>query len=330
MKTEQEFANFAKSNLTVLFAPLEEIRRKIVNMIFLIIAICLSLGGISLLLTIIFQNGLPLFILSAISLLLSVLIYCFYIEHNYTAYKADYKNKIISEIIKFVDPSLAYNPQSGIARSKYMMSGIFTRAPDRFHSEDHIYGVMGKTQIEFSELHSEYKTETTDKNGHKREQWHTIFKGIFIIADFNKEFKGRTVVLPDFAEKFLGFIGQKLQSWNFTRDQLIKLEDPEFEKLFVVYGIDQIESRYILTPSLMRRMIEFNTKAKKLCRGDLSFSFVGSKLFVAISCSKNLFEPTIFTTVNDMTTMTDYFSFINLSAGVIEALDLNTRIWTKT
>ena len=136
--------------------------------------------------------------------------------------------------------------------------------------------------------------------------------------------------MPDFAEKFFGFIGQTLQSWNLTRGQLIKLEDPEFERLFVVYGSDQVEARYILSPALMSRMVEFNAKAKKLCGGDLSFSFVGSKLFIAIPCSKALFEPTIFRSVNDLRTLIDYFSFINLSAGVVEELELNTRIWTKS
>ena len=49
-------------------------------------------------------------------------------------------------------------------------------------------------------------------------------------------------------------IGQKLQSFTtaFSKRQLIKLEDPEFEKLFAVYGDDQIEARYILTPALMQ------------------------------------------------------------------------------
>ena len=42
-------------------------------------------------------------------------------------------------------------------------------------------------------------------------------------ADFNKDFQGATVVLPDVAQRRLGFLGQQLQAMNIARGQLIKL-----------------------------------------------------------------------------------------------------------
>ncbi len=57
-------------------------------------------------------------------------------------------------------------------------------------------------------------------------------------------------MLPDFAEKLLGKFGQKFQK-SFTHGKLVKLENPEFEKEFVVYSSGQQEARYILTPVMM-------------------------------------------------------------------------------
>ena len=70
-----------------------------------------------------------------------------------------------------------------------------------------------------------------------------------------------TLLYPDTAEKMFGKFGQSLQSLNGKmahggRD-VVKLEDPEFEKEFVVYAHDQVEARYVLSPSLMRRLLEF-------------------------------------------------------------------------
>ncbi len=52
--------------------------------------------------------------------------------------------------------------------------------------------MIGYTAVEFSQVHAQYKTESsrTDSDGHTEtdEHWHTIFKGIFFIADFNKHF----------------------------------------------------------------------------------------------------------------------------------------------
>jgi hypothetical protein len=205
-----------------------------------------------------------------------------------------------------------------------MDSQIFLTHPDRYKCEDYVSGKIGETFIEFSEVHSEYKTETTDSKGNHHTQWHTIFMGLFFIADFNKNFSGTTVVLPDLAEKTFGFLGKIFQSWNLTRKgQLIKLEDPEFEKLFVVYGDNQITARYILTPGLMQRLVEFRNRLKNT----VYLSFKDSKVYLSISINRNLFEPRIFKSNEDFTLIKDYFDNLHLAGRIIEELNLNTRIW---
>ncbi len=70
----------------------------------------------------------------------------------------------------------------------------------------------------------------------KNRSCRTVFRGLFFIGDFNKHFTCKTVVLTDTAESLFGAFGKMFQAWNLARDQLIKLEDPEFEKLFVVWS----------------------------------------------------------------------------------------------
>jgi len=228
MKTHDEFAIFAKGVMRESCVPLENKRKLISGRIFFLFGILILFGFLSI---VSILAGSTIFFLGfmLIGFVACLCQYLFRIKPFFDEYKLAYKKLVIGEIVKFVEPSLSYQPASGIAQSKYMMSGIFTTIPDRYSSEDYISGKIDKTEIEFSEVHSQYKTEHTDSKGHKRTQWHTIFRGMFVISDFNKEFQGRTVILPDFAEKFLGFIGQTLQSWNMSRDQLIKLEDPDFE-----------------------------------------------------------------------------------------------------
>jgi hypothetical protein len=155
----------------------------------------------------------------------------------------------------------------------------------------------------------------------------TIFRGIFFVADFNKEFKGRTLVLPDTAERLFGrMIGNFLQSHNKERPPLVKLEDPEFEKLFVVYGDDQIQARYILSPSLMERMVSFRRKTGKKA----FFSFVENKIMMAVPYDRDLFEPRLLRSVMDPSEMEDHFENLEHIIGTVEDLSLNTRIWGKT
>ena len=145
------------------------------------------------------------------------------------------------------------------------------------------------------------------------------------MGDFNKHFKGRTVVLPDTAEKLFGGLGKLFQSWNIGRGELVKLEDPEFEKEFAVYGNDQVEARYILSTSLMKRIVDFKRKTGK----KIFLSFVGSRVFVAVSFRKDLFEPKVFSTVLAFEPIQEYFEDLQLAIGIVDDLNLNLRIWTK-
>ncbi len=240
-------------------------------------------------------------------------------------FKLEFKNTIISKIIAHVDPSLSYSPMGKISRGEFLSSTLFKHRIDRYRGEDLVNGQLDKTKLKFSELHAEYKTTTTDSKGRRQTQWHTIFKGLFFIADFNKHFNGRTVVLPDSAEKFFGRLGKKLQEWNVSRDDLIKMEDPEFEKEFVVYGTDQVEARYILSTALMRRILEF----KRKMRVPVHIGFVNSNLYMAINIKKNMFEPRILRTLLSFDLVKDYLEDLLLAVGIVEDMNLNTRIWTK-
>lgn len=239
-------------------------------------------------------------------------------------YRKNFKSRIISRIIKFVDDNLVYQPEGSVSKSDFVNSNIFRHSCDRFSGEDHISGVIGKTSIEFSEVVAQYKT-TTGSGSKKKTTYTTYFKGIFFIADFNKEFTTSTYVLPDIAEKTFGKLGQKLQSMNIGRGELIRLENPEFEKEFVVYGKDQVESRYILSTSLMQRILDF----KKKWNAKVYLSFIHSKVHIAIYMKKNLFETRLFKSIVDYKFIEENMNYLVLLTDIVEDLNLNTRIWTK-
>ena len=239
-------------------------------------------------------------------------------------YRLNFKTKIITKITGFADESITYSPEGTVSQDEFINSGIFRQLCNSFKGEDHFHGKIGKTAIEFSEVVARHRT-TSGTGSKSKEHYTTIFKGIFFVADFNKHFKTHTLVLPDTAEKLFGKIGQNLQSMSFDRGELIKLEDPEFEKEFCVYGDDQIEARYILSPALMQRIVEF----KRKWNTKVYLSFKDSKVYIAIKLNKNLFETRLFKSIVDYTFIEENIRFLILLTGIVEDLNLNTRIWTK-
>jgi len=246
---------------------------------------------------------------------------------KFGAYKDRYKEDIVREIFRLVDPDLTYIPHNRIPSADYHQSELFLKGVDRYQGDDYCQGVIGKTAFEFSELHTEYKTTTTDSKGRTRTQWHTIFRGIFFHADFNKYIKSKTFVLPDTAESILGsWLGQFFQSKNFSRDQLVKMEDVTFEKRFVVYSDDQIDARYILTPNMMTRIIELQEKVGN----QIFLAFKGNRVYIAVSYGRNNFEPRLFSSGVAYQDVETIHTLLTNTLAIVEDLNLNTRIWTKS
>ncbi len=103
------------------------------------------------------------------------------------------------------------------------------------------------------------------------------------------------------------------------------MENVEFEKNFVVFSNDQVEARYILTPSLMEKILKLKTTFKVTP----NLAFHGSHVYVAISM-KDMFEPALFGDVTGREQLQYFLTIVKQVAGIVEELDLNTRIWTKS
>ena len=317
---QQLYERDLKPDLTKLEAKRIEIRNR-----------SLLIGAISLVVIAIAGGffGQAGFIVSGI---LAVIIGAVVTSGPMSEYRQQFKEQLIGRLIATYHPGIDYDPHRGISRNEFQQSQIYRHRIDRYKGEDLLTGIVEKTAFRFSEVHAEYKTTTTDSKGRRRTHWHTIFFGLFLVADFNKSFAGLTLVVPDQAERHFGGIGKMLQSWGAKLGaqpgELVKLEDPEFEQLFAVYAADQVEARYILSTSLMQRLVAFQKQMNK----PIALSFVNANLHLAISTRKNYFEPPSIWTGSAMLALEDvkeYLADLKMAQDIIEDLNLNLRIWGK-
>lgn len=238
------------------------------------------------------------------------------------AYTHAFKDNIIHPLIRQIDNSLNYAKTRHVSRAYFERSKLFRKHIDRYNGNDLVKGELDGVKIQFSDIHAEYKTRGSKGKTH----WHTIFQGLFIVADFNKHFQAQTIVLPDKAEKLFGkMIGSWLQRNNMGREALIKMDDPTFEQHFVVYGTHQVEARYILTHSMMKRLLDY----KKRIKVPLYISFVDKQIFLALEYNKDLFEPTVFSSLLKYGLIVEYVRTLQLAVGMIEELKLNEKLWSK-
>ena len=315
--------NFRELYSTTLIPKLTELdktRKSILDLIKKHILISLVPLGIFGYISVLYETPIPIGIVAV-----ACIGYAFYkINPLWSSYYSAFKQQVIKQIIHFIDDTLTYSPTDCISRGRFEECGIFRTHIDRYSGDDLVTGKIDSTDMKFSEVHAEYKTQTTDSKGRTQTHWHTIFKGLLFSADFNKHFSVSTYVLTDTAEKLFGSFGTKFQKFSGHGD-LVKLEDPEFEKSFVVYSSDQTEARYILSSSLMKRILDYKIKSKK----NIQLSFISSRLFVAVPYGKDLFEPKLFGEITDFESVEEYYNDLKLVLELIEDLNLNMRIWTK-
>ena len=258
--------------------------------------------------------------------IIAAIIYHFTAGKRKAAYLARFKTQVIQDILKAMAPQIQYTGSEGIPESTFDNSGLFNHNSDRYSSEDGFRGTIGKTDVFFSEVHAEYKTTTRDSKGNTKTSYHTFFDGLFMIADFHKHFRSSVLVLPDVAEKSFGLLGKKLQSFRpFSDGKLVYMEDPEFEKQFVVYGSDQAEARYILSTAMLRRILDL----KDQWQDDVRLHFRNSNALIAISHKHNLFEANIKQSATDKHQIMQFCRELGDCFQIVEDLNLNTRVWTK-
>jgi hypothetical protein len=215
-----------------------------------------------------------------------------------------FKEDLMPEVMARVDPALDRYDPAGLPQEQFEASGLFDKAPDSYQSKDLFGGLLGSTAVAFAMVDA-------DKND-ARGRSDTLFKGLLFIADFNKHFHGRTHMKAGGAGTFASM-----------RDAHVELEDPRFARAFAVTSTDQIEARYILTPALIGRLL-------KLWEGfdSVDAVFEDSLIVLALGASYGLLDPLTMDGI-DEEDFDDLVKKLKEVVGIVDDLDLNTRIWSK-
>jgi uncharacterized protein DUF3137 len=261
----------------------------------------------------------------------------------FRGWRLRFKREIISPLASGIREGLRYDPEGVIPRLVFEDSGLFTRSPDSYRGEDLVAGALGEGEVQCCEIDAArcrkrlffrlfprlaLKLATQD-------DLERIFKGIFVLSDFNKTFQGTTLLLPE----AIGAPGEDLQGFRKRGSaplEPVELEDPEFERLFKVYSSDQVEARYLLSTSFMQRLMEYRRRSKLL----FAASFHASRLTLAFPGNSRRLEPpppALFlrdygdeiSAGRSPWELGDYLQELRFGIELAEELKLNTRIWSR-
>ena len=148
-------------------------------------------------------------------------------------FKDKLKTKLLAKILSVFGDFNVFTSSSLITLEEIKKYGLFPYAVNK-NDDDNIAGFYNGMSLYLTEStlsHREHKSSVTD------------FKGLIVKTVLNKNYEGMTI---------LNIKGNHYS--NKSGLERVTLEDPEFNNLYEIFSDNQVEARYILTPSFMQRL----------------------------------------------------------------------------
>lgn len=231
------------------------------------------------------------------------------IRSPYARYRKLVKNDVMDLFIEYFD-GFTYEGGKGLNEQEMRESKLFPHYDD-VQADDCFRGTYANVGIRVCE--EILKQETKDSKG--RTHYQTVFQGIAVELEMNKNFSGQTIVTKD-----RGIFNAFSSYEGLTR---VKLEDVIFEKIFEVYSNDQIEARYLLTTVFMERLLGL----RELYQGKkIEVGFFNNKILIAIDTRQNMFEAcSFFKTILNKDRFDQVFEQIWTIFSIIHVSKLNEK-----
>jgi hypothetical protein len=238
--------------------------------------------------------------------------------YAYRGLARTYKQVVIGRIVNALGQGLSYSPVSRCTKDRFLGMDLFLKRTETWKAEDEICG--HKNAVAYSLF--EAKATRTEGSG-KNRRTVTIFRGLIVQLDFNKNFRGHTVVVPNADSQVLG--GLFGESESRGRKELCRMDNVTFEDTFSVYSTDQQEARYVLTPKMMELIM-----ATERTFGAIRCCFKDASMFITIPSAVNRFEVRLWgAKMTPESAIGELAQCVDLAERLIDTLDLETRIWSK-
>lgn len=284
-------------------------RRRLIRLLLLSI---LLLAGVVFL-----QVFLSIFAIT-LALFIPVGLWIAYLMFRVQVFYKEFKPRIVALLLDFIDNDVnlkfgGYDPKGFIPPKKFLESKIFTRTDDYF-GEDFIQGQVRETPFEACELKVKEFSEV-------RNQLDLVFKGIFLVADYQRwDMHGGVLCLPDAYRKYLSRSERAfhLEGGRRIKEGII----PEFEKSFDTYATANVRIKDVISVEFQQAILRFRKHFQAMHREkEIYFSIIGDKIYIALHQDRNLLEPSLFVNNTSFEVVQEFYEDLRLLLELVMEVD---------
>lgn len=179
-------------------------------------------------------------------------------------YDKIYKEKVISNLIKYFSHTLSYHPDEGLSSED--LKEIEFNCFNRFYSSNLIKGIYLNDEINISAVNSYYKAGTSSRSTTR-----AVFYGLLTKfklpenSNLNLYLKNKKGTTPNLIQNFTVDINQistNNTNINFLKNTLTKIEINKLNDIFDIYSSNPELTTKILDPFLTEKLIDIFNKTK--------------------------------------------------------------------
>ncbi len=241
--------------------------------------------------------------------------YVNYLVTEVRLYHQSYKPRIVTALLDFLDngvnyTDLQYQAQGSLDKETFLQSGLYFCSADEYEAEDFISGKIREMPFELCELRVADISPV-------RSGMESIFKGIFIVADFLKpDMRGEVFIFPDVYRKYQAQAARAADLAGAKRleNQLL----PEFEAIFDTYATPNIRPTQVISDDFQMALIQFHRSTGR----QISIAIRNSKLYIAQSQEKDLLEPQIMQSDVVYSHIKEYKEDLDRVFSIVHAMDV--------
>ncbi|PID93487.1 MAG: hypothetical protein CSA95_07385 [Bacteroidetes bacterium] len=237
------------------------------------------------------------------------------------SFDTQFKTKVFNKLVQYINPKFRYIMHGHIDLPEFLEMGFFEQKHYDLTGNDQIMGKHSGVPFQLCDLQVQRERQFTRED----EAPDMVFSGQVFIAKFHKTLKGEVYVISREVDgKF--YASSDIRRHLNHLGEKVRLEDPEFMKMFEVYATDQVEARYVLSSSLMER-IKNLAKADK--RHKLMISFRNNRISLIDNSLTNNFELSMFKSITKNEQVVAFYETLCAQLRIIDDLKLNINIWKR-
>ena len=224
-------------------------------------------------------------------------------RYNKKKFERDLKRRVMTKVCSCFE-NLKWRSGSYDKEDLFKKSNLICEEYS-YSSYDDIFKGEYKT-ISYEIIEGKFIKEERSMLERRRRILKKIYAGVIIKLDMNKRFKGNTVIKPD---TFMHI--SPVSSLRHTT-----LEDVNFEKKFDVFTNDEVEARYLITPSFMERL---NNMKVSFSASKLECAFYDNYLLIGLHTNRDLFS--VGSLINKVNDSKQFFKMFEEILSIVKLID---------